>query len=419
MKRVSFLLKFQFVRLTRMLGVLFSFLLIGFYSCTHDRTGNSGNFDIDTDGDGIMDQQEISIGTDKDNPCDPPQNSSYTSYDPLNILWSVADCDDDGISNSDELSNATNPYFNESLYNPIYPIPEFLPTLSEIQLFEGNLSDLQLNTTVQEYSVSTPLFIDYSYRLRAVAIPNGEQMVYNGEGLLLFPDNTILAETIFYYNDERDPDLGKKIIETRMLIKINGQWNSGNYLWNDEQTEAFLDEDVHMVPVDWIDNQGNDRNINYRVLPKTLCAQCHSYNGSTTPIGPKSRALNFVYKGSNQIQYFIDNGLLTGAPDVSQIAVLPDWSDTSQSLEDRARAYLDVNCAHCHQPAGSYNINYGDSFDFRFETSFEDSNIYDTRVAIQDRMNTQIPSYFMPLIGTTVIHTEGAALIDSYIESMD
>ncbi len=422
MKRVRFLLQYQFFilfRLTNMLGIILSFLLIGIYSCTHDRSVNSDDFDIDTDGDGIMDKQEISIGTDKDNPCDPVQNSGYTSYDSLNILWSVADCDNDGINNSDELSNATNPYFNESLYNPIYAIPEFLPTLSELQLFEGNLSDLKLNTTVQEYSVSTPLFIDYSYKLRSVAIPNGEQMEYNGEGLLLFPDNTILAETIYYFNDERDPDLGKKIIETRMLIKKNGQWNSGNYLWNDEQTEAFLDEDANMVQIDWIDDQGNDRMINYRVLPKTLCLQCHSKNGSTTPIGPKPRALNFIYKGNNQIQYFVDNGLLTGTPDVSQIAVLPDWTDTSLLLEDRARAYLDVNCAHCHQPGGSYNINYGDSFEFRFETSFEDSNIYEARVAIQDRMNTQIPSYFMPLLGTTVIHAEGVALIDAYIESLE
>jgi len=155
------------------------------------------------------------------------------------------------------------------------------------------------------------------------------------------------------------------------------------------------------------------------VLPKTLCLQCHSKNGSTTPIGPKPRALNFIYKGNNQIQYFVDNGLLTGTPDVSQIAVLPDWTDTSLLLEDRARAYLDVNCAHCHQPGGSYNINYGDSFEFRFETSFEDSNIYEARVAIQDRMNTQIPSYFMPLLGTTVIHAEGVALIDAYIESLE
>ena len=115
----------------------------------------------------------------------------------------------------------------------------------------------------------------------------------------------------------------------------------------------------------------------------------------------------------------MDNELLTGAPDVSQIAVLPDWSDDSIVLEERARAYLDVNCAHCHQPGGSYNLNFGDMFEFRFETSFENSNIYDSRVEIQNRINTQIPSYFMPLIGATVIHTEGVELINAYIDSLE
>src|SRR3546814_16466309 len=33
---------------------------------------------------------------------------------------------------------------------------------------------------------------------------------------------------------------------------------------------------------------------------------------------------------------------------------MPRWDDpASGSLEQRARAYLDVNCAHCHNPQGS------------------------------------------------------------------
>jgi len=487
MKRVCFPPQFQLLGIFSSKGTLIllvSLLVIGFYSCTTDRSVDSADFEKDTDGDGIMDNQEVLNGTNKNNPCDPVQNSGYTSYDALNILWSGADCDNDGINNSHELSNATNPYLNESLdadgdgienaleiqngtdkdnpcdpaqsaaytafnasnsiwstadcdadgitngdeiannTNPylgsnIYSIPEFLPKLSELQLFEGPLADLKLNDTVHEYNVSTPLFTDCAYIFRSIALPNGGQMVYNGQDLLLFPDNTILAKTLYYPNDERNYALGKKVIETQVLIKKNGVWNVGNYFWNDEQTEAYLDEGAHVVQIDWIDNLGNDRTVNYKVSPKILCFQCHNNNGSTRPIGPKSRALNFVHNGKNQIQYFIDIELLTGAPDVSQIAVLPDWSDNSLLLEDRARAYLDVNCAHCHQPGGSYNTNYGDSFEFRFETAFEDSNISEVKVAIRDRMATQISSYFMPLIGTTVIHKEGVELINEYIDSLE
>ena len=203
------------------------------------------------------------------------------------------------------------------------------------------------------------------------------------------------------------------------MIKKNGTWSVGNYVWNDAQTEAYLDAGARSLQISWIDNTGNNQNINYLVPPQNLCFQCHDNYGSTMPVGPKLRAMNMVHNGQNQLQYFKDRGLLSGAPDVSQIAVLPDWSDNTLLLDDRARAYLDVNCAHCHQPGGSYNVNFGDTFDLRYEISFGNSNIYNERVAIQDRMNTQIANYFMPLIGTSVKHTEGIDLIDAYIDSLD
>ncbi len=370
---------------------------------------------LDTDGDGIPDTQEVSDNTDQNDPCDPVQSEGYEGYDMLNAVWMDADCDGDGVNNGDEIIADTDPYNDDT----VYAIPEFLQKLSELQLFDGNLSDLKFNKTVHEYSLSTPLFTDYSYKLRSIAIPKGEQMVYNGEGLLLFPDNSVITKTFYYFNDERDPSLGKRIIETRVLIKKNGNWQVGNYFWNDEQTEAFLDQAPHTVQINWIDNLGADRMVNYEVPSRNQCFQCHDNYGITLPIGPKARALNFVYNGNNQIQYLVNNELLNGAPDVSQIESLPDWSDESLSLEERARAYLDVNCAHCHQPGGFYNIGSGDTFELRFETSFDDSNIYDQRINIQNRIISDFPNYGMPFIGTTVIHAEGVSLINDYIDSLN
>jgi len=370
---------------------------------------------IDTDGDGVKDARETINGTDLNDPCDPVQPAGYQNFDPLNAIWAAADCDSDTVTNADEYEIQTDPYLDDALY----AIPEFLPTLSELRIFEGPLADLSFTATVYEYGLSTPLFADYAYKLRSFALPYNQSMAYTGEGLFGFPDNSILTETIYYLNDERDPSLGKKILETRILIKMSGAWNAGKYIWNDTQTEAFLDEGAQVVPVSWIDTSGNTRNVNYRILPNALCFLCHDINGGTTPIGIKARALNFDYQGTNQLQDFIDNGLLTAAPDVSQIAVLPDWSDDTLPLEDRARAYLDVNCAHCHQPGGSYNISYGDAFELRYETSYEDSNIFETRVAIENRMNSQIPNYFMPFLGTTVLHDEGVELINSYIDTLE
>ncbi|MGB5355254.1 MAG: hypothetical protein WBN11_01035, partial [Eudoraea sp.] len=337
-------------------------------------------------------------------------------YDILNAVWTAADCDGDGVTNGDEINAETDPYYDDT----VYAIPEFLEKLSELKLFEGNISDLKFNKTVHEYSISTPLFTDYSYKLRSIALPKGGQMVYNGEGLFLFPDNSIITKTFYYLNDERNPSLGKKIIETRVLIKKNGNWEVGNYFWNDEQNEAFLDPTSHNVSINWIDNLGANRMVNYRVPSNNECFVCHNNNAMPIPIGPKARALNFEYNGKNQIQYFVENGLLSGAPDISQIVALPDWSDNSLLLEERARAYLDVNCAHCHQPGGLFNINNGDTFELSFESSFDDSNIYEYRLNIQYRMNTDMTDFFfMPYIGTTIIHAEGVSLINEYINSLN
>ena len=73
------------------------------------------------------------------------------------------------------------------------------------------------------------------------------------------------------------------------------------------------------------------------------------------PIGPPARSLNKDYTydsgSANQLDYWTNQGILLGAPDdKSSINTIPLWGDTSADLDDRARGYLDVNCAHCHRP---------------------------------------------------------------------
>ena len=369
----------------------------------------------DTDGDGVPDFQEVADGTDKDNPCDPAQDENYEGYNASSTMWSNSDCDSDGVNNGDEIANSTNPYVDDT----VYAVAEFLPKLSDLNLFKGAPSDLVTNSTTHEYSLSTPLYSDYSYKFRTISLPKDAQMTYNDEGLLQFPDSTVISKTFFYLNDERNPSLGKKLIETRLLIKTNGVWSMGNYLWNEEQTDALFSNNAPTLDIDWIDMNGTNRTVNYKVPFSINCTQCHNINDVTWPIGPKARNLNFVYNGKNQLQNFIDKGLLSGVPNLSQIERLPDWIDSSFTLEERARAYMDVNCAHCHQPGGLHNANVPERPDFRYETAFEDSNIFELRVDIRNRVETS-PAFgpSMPLIGITQLHTEGVDLIHEYIDSL-
>jgi len=469
----------------KIVGTLFMASMVLFAACGSDDSETPMVVEVDTDGDGIFDSKEVLDGTSKTNPCDPKPNSGYTGYDAENAIWLGADCDTDGVTNSEELANATDPYVNETkdsdgdgipdfqeeadgtdIDNPcdpvqdenytgynaennvwknadcdadgvsngdevaagsnpfkddtVYAVAEFLPKLSDLKIFRGNPGNLVPNTTSYEYSLTTPLYSDYAQKFRTISLPEGTQMTYNGEGLLEFPDNTVITKTFFYYNDERDESLGTKLIETRVMIKTNGAWSMGNYLWNEAQTEANLSNDAPTVQVTWIDSLGSSNTVGYKVPFTVNCTQCHNVNNTTIPIGPKARNLNFVYNGKNQLQNFIDLGLLSGAPSVAEIEVLPDWLDNSFTLAERAKAYMDVNCAHCHQPGALHNSNEGVRPDFRYETLYANSNVEEFKADIRARVETD-PAYgpSMPLIGITELHTEGVDLIQAYIDSLN
>lgn len=370
----------------------------------------------DSDGDGISDNDEIVSGTNKDDPCDPQQEAGYTGYNASSTIWLMSDCDLDGVVNAEELSNSTDPYFVDT----VYPIADFLPNLSDLLLFKGNVENLEFSNVVHEYELATPLYTDYSYKLRSISLPKGAKMSYNGAGLPNFPDSTIITKTFYYLNDERDSSLGRQLIETRLLIKKNGLWEMGNYLWNTAQNEAELSLSGPTIPISWIDNSGTNRSVNYQVPIMVNCMQCHDNNGNTMPIGPKARNLNFVKNGVNSLEQFIAKGLLEGAGSISAIESLPEWSDASFTLTERARAYMDVNCAHCHQPGGLHDANISVRPDLRYETSFADSNIDPFKANLRNRVGTS-PAFgtSMPLIGISVLHDEGVQLIQDYIDSLN
>ncbi len=314
---------------------------------------------------------------------------------------------------------------NLSMYSDVFSfttdvlpvIPEFRPTLSELNLFSGNLNDLTPSPNTFEYDLITPLFTDYAHKQRLIALPQGEQMMYNGDGLPMFPDNTVIAKTFYYNNNETDLSQGKNIIETRILIKLNGDWETGNYIWNEAQTDATFDTDGAVVPVTWINDSGESQNIDYEVPSSTDCFTCHSNNSQRTPIGPKLRTLNFDVNGSNQLQTLIDHGLLSGLTDPNTVEDLPNWEDVSLGLDRRARAYMDVNCAHCHTEGGFCQDESILRLDY--ETPFEETNIYIRRNSIEARIQNLIPQYGMPLIGTTILHDEGIDLLLDYLQSLE
>lgn len=306
-------------------------------------------------------------------------------------------------------------------------------TLSEYGLFTGELKDLSEAERVISYEPVSSLFTDYAFKKRYVWMPENTHATLpdDPDASFDFPDKTILIKHFYYPLDFRKPEGEKRIIETRLLVKNNGTWEAYPYLWNNEQTEATLKNTGAAIPVSYTDEKGEKVAFNYAMPQKTQCRSCHNQNGVMLPIGPKAKQL------AGQLEKWQTADILKTDKDLSAVHALVNPLDASQPLAERARAYLDVNCGHCHSqhgPASTSGLYYnaeeirpfhlgvwkspvaagmgGGGFKF-------DINPGNSRESIvTHRMNSTHPGVMMPEIGRVTIHREGVDLIAEWIDSL-
>ena len=170
----------------------------------------------------------------------------------------------------------------------------FETNLSEMGIYTGLMSNLTPAENVHLFDLNSRLFTDYAHKQRLIRMPEGTAMQYNGDDLLpIFPDNTIITKTFYYFLDETNPSLGKKIIETRVLIKTEGTWKIGNYKWNEAQTDAVYTNNGSQVDVSYVDMNGGNQTIDYVIPSNDDCITCHNIDNIKLPIGPKLRNMNF------------------------------------------------------------------------------------------------------------------------------
>ena len=211
---------------------------------------------------------------------------------------------------------------------------------------------------------------------------------------------------------------------------------------NDEQNEAFLNFIGQKTEVSWIDHNGTAQKINYHVPNNNQCKNCHINGKEITPIGPTAAQLNGKFKTLSelitQLEFFAQHNRLEGLPPNQLIPQFAVWDDPhTGSLEERAKAYLDINCAHCHQPKGSAK-NSG--LDLRFsQIDLRKRGVFKPPVAagkgsgnleysivpghpeqsiLLYRIDNTEPGIMMPEIGRSINHNEGVALISEYIKNL-
>ncbi len=315
--------------------------------------------------------------------------------------------------------------------------------LSEYRFFTGDLADLIPNETVLPYDLNSPLFSDYAHKARFVWMPAGTSAVYHEEEVLDFPEGAVLIKNFYYNHDDRQIEEGRSIIETRLLVKTNAKWEAHSYIWNDEQTDAYLEVIGDIKDVEWIDQAGEKMKVNYIIPNKNQCKGCHYNKGIQEPIGPKVRNLNksFAYADGemNQLDKWSEVGYLTGYEPDAQHPRVAIWSEPSSgSLHERAMAYLEINCGHCHNPNGPANTT---GLSLVHNASIDQTiGVFKPSVAagrgtgghqfnivpgnpgesiLSYRMKSTDPGVMMPELGRRLIHEEGLALIEEWIKEME
>ncbi len=149
----------------------------------------------------------------------------------------------------------------------------------------------------------------------------------------------------------------EKLIETRLLVHSRAGWVALPYVWDEKQIDATLQLVPDPVPVKWTEASGRVHDFTYVIPNANECRECHDNQKVLLPIGPKARNLNREYAyadgAENQLAHWARAGHLQGLPAAAARPKAAKWNDpASGSVTERARAYLDNNCAHCHQPGG-------------------------------------------------------------------
>lgn len=311
------------------------------------------------------------------------------------------------------------------------------PKLSDYRFFTGNMVDHEPNAGVLIYEPITPLFTDYALKKRYVWMPEGSKANYIADNKNLdLPVGSVIVKTFYY--DNVLPAGNTFIIETRLMIRKDSGWIFAEYVWNEEQTEAYLEMDGSYKNMSWTQN-GTAMSANYRIPSDTECLICHKFQTNPIPIGIKPQHLNknMAYPDGtmNQLEKWIAVGYLNG-PLPTNILTVVDYKDESQPLADRLRSYLDMNCAHCHQEnshcdyrpirlafsetTSKENLGVCVEPDEFIEPSL--TNIITPGNTFKSMMHFRLASTEessrMPLLGRSLVHQEGLDLLTQYINSI-
>ena len=319
--------------------------------------------------------------------------------------------------------------------------------LSETGLFVST-KDLIPAPGVIPYSINAEHWADHTRSTRVAALPGTTRLtifpkedVDAGQikGAFSFPHNSVLAKTVSLELDSGDPASSRRL-ETQILHWTRDSWRAYNYIWNDEQTDAVLMGNEGRDQTFLVKDEaapGGVRDQVWHHASRDECLLCHVWKAGTVH-GFKLSQLDdkrlTAADTESQLSRLVRLGIIEGGSLPSQQSQISPY-DASANLDERARSYLQLNCAHCHRLGGGGTA----SFDVREALLLQKTRMVGVvpsqgdfgisaakiispgdpyRSILYLRMAKSGRGH-MPQFGANVIDTQGVRLVRTWIASLE
>ncbi|BAO77309.1 PQQ-dependent sugar dehydrogenase [Winogradskyella sp. PG-2] len=322
--------------------------------------------------------------------------------------------------------------------------------LSDTGVF-SDMSTLDVIDGFVPYELYESFWSDGALKKRWIAVPNTdgvhsgptEQIKSSEYSDWEFPPGTVIVKHFDLQIDDNNPLVTRKI-ETRIsVVDENGEMYFLTYNWNEAQTDATLQVTSLDEPIEIATSSGT-RTQTWHFPSNSDCKDCHN-EANKGGLGLKTRYLNTDYTYSetgltaNQLVTLSHLGIIDETiTDSDTVDLISNKSldDTNASLDEKARSYLDLNCAYCHRHDNNNRAN----FDLRYFNSLEATELLTASILsplgidpnekiiytgdasksiLYHRMNSVDPSTMMPPISKTIVDQPAVNVIEQWINQLD
>ncbi|UTF59468.1 discoidin domain-containing protein [Gilvimarinus sp. DA14] len=297
------------------------------------------------------------------------------------------------------------------------------------------------------FEPNTKLWSDRALKTRWLSLPAERQVEWHQSDDWGYPQGTVAVKHFELPLVGDGAGLTKRL-ETRLIVmQANGRVYGVTYKWRDDNSDAELLTTSVLEDIVVTRDDGSSWTQTWAYPSPTECIDCHNPD-SAQILGLSTRQLNgeFSYPdGSreNQLVHWNNLGLFSPGFDNASVGSFDKMvaiTDTSASLEQRVKSYLDTNCAHCHGTG-----NGGSQWDARYNTPLAQMRVVgEATTGIRNYLNyygidnaevvtpgaphqsilyirdqSENPDDRMPPIGRALEHPEYIAVLEQWIDSLD